>query len=381
MAQLGDIMTICKRCVMDTSDPDIIFDEQGYCNHCTTTLANLNKGLFVMSPAQRFIELSKLLALIKTEGKHKKYDCIIGVSGGTDSTYVAYMLKRKYGLRPLAVHLDNGWDSELAVDNIKKFLDKLDIPLYTHVLEWDEFKDLQLSFLRASVPDLDIPADHAIVSSLYMMAAKYSIKYILNGQNYKTESILPAKWSYGHLDWRYIKGIHKQFGMKDLSNYPHLSVLNLIYYIYIKGIQSIRILDYVDFNKKEAADILEKELGWRSYGGKHQESIYTKFMMGYIYPRKFKFDHRRAQFSDLICSGQLTRDEALAELEKPIYTEQEAEDDIKYICDKFQISREIFNQLMSLRNKTFFDYPSSENQKIYIILKKLYHKFKRNEIR
>lgn len=374
-------MTICKRCVMDISDPDIIFDKDGYCNHCTNTLLNLNKGLFGMSSEKRDIERSKMIAKIIIDGKNKKYDCLIGVSGGTDSTYVAYLLKRKYGLRPLAVHLDNGWDSELAVDNIKKFLDKLDIPLYTHVLEWDEFKDLQLSFLKASVPDLDIPADHSIVSSLYMIAAKYNIKYILNGQNYRTESILPSKWSYGHLDWRYINGLHKLFGTKKLSNYPHLSVPNLLYYIYIKGIQSIRILDYVDFNKKEAADILEKELGWRTYGGKHQESIYTKFMMGYIYPHKFKFDHRRAQFSDLICSGQMTREEALLELEKSIYTEQEAEDDIEYICDKFQISRNEFDNLMALPNKTFFDYPSSENQNIYILLKKIYKIFSNNEIR
>jgi len=207
------------------------------------------------------------------------YDCIIGVSGGVDSSYVAYVV-RQLGLRPLAVHLDNGWDSELAVSNIKNFLNKLDIDLYTHVLDWEEFKQLQIAFLEASTPDSEVPTDHAIMAVLYKEAAKRNIQYIILGVNTVTEAIHAPRWSYGHNDWRYIKSVNRLFGKIKLKRFPHFSLFNLIYYSIIKRIKIVRILDFVNYKKQEAMRILQDELYWKPYGGKHYESIYTRFFQG-----------------------------------------------------------------------------------------------------
>lgn len=349
----------CKRCIMDTTDPNIEFDERGYCNHCREAESIFNSEPLCLNPKEKEERLKKLIDEIKEKGKNKKYDCIIGVSGGADSSYVAYLTK-KLGLRPLAVHLDNGWDSKLSVTNIERLLKKLGIDLHTHVIDWEEFKDLQLSFLKASTPDSEIPSDHAIIAILYKIAAKYNVNYILAGTNTSTESILPTAWSHGHYDWKYINSIHKKFGKSKLKTYPHLTLLDFFVYNFIKKIKWISILNYVDYKRENAIKILKEEMGWEFYGRKHYESIYTKFFQGYILPTKFGFDKRKAHLSSMILSGQITREEALKEIKKDIYPSEELKQDTDYIINKLGLTKEEFEQIMALPPKTFWDYPSHE---------------------
>lgn len=359
---------ICTRCIMDTSDPEISFNDEGICSHCIKYDELKNKYLHHQDGG---VALKALIEKIKAQGAGKKYDCVIGVSGGVDSTYVAYLVK-KLGLRPLAVHLDNGWNSELAVSNIEKTLKILEIDLYTYVIDWEEFKDLQLSFLKASVPDAEIPTDHAIVAIIFKIAAQMGIKYLISGSNFATEAIAVRSWSYGHSDWRYIKSIQKRFGKMKLKSFPHYSISDLFYYKVIKGQRAVKLLDYIDYNKAEAMRILEDELGWKYYGGKHYESIYTRFFQGYILPRKFGFDKRRAHLSTLICSNQLTREEALQEIQNDPYPENMLNDDIQFLIKKFNLTEEEFKAIMELPKKTFWDYPSYENHVLLKYFKRLY---------
>ena len=348
---------ICSRCIMDTSDPDIIFDEKGECNHCKRADALIKQRTFT-NVFERESSLNSLVQKIKEEGKGKKYDCIIGVSGGVDSTYVAYEVKR-LGLRPLAIHLDNGWNSELAVSNIEKTLHKLDIDLFTYVINWQEFKDIQLSFLKASTPDSEIPTDHAIIAILYKMANLYNIRYILNGVNFATESILPQKWGYGYFDFKYIHNVHKRFGQKKLKSYPFIKLYKLFYYAGLKKIQFVPFLNYVEYNKENAMMIIQNELGWEYYGGKHYESIFTRFLQAYILPKKFQIDKRKGHLSSLIVSNQITREEALLQLQKEICPPKILSEDYDYVIKKFDISSEEFEVIMKTSLKTFEDYPNS----------------------
>jgi len=357
---------ICNRCVMDTTDPEIQFDKKGICNHCYQYDESIKK--FVFDGEKGKEKLNHIVNEIKKSGKGKEYDCIIGVSGGVDSSFVAYKVK-ELGLRPLAVHLDNGWDSELAVKNIELFLKKLDIDLYTHVLDWEEFKNLQLSFLKASTPDSEIPTDHAIWAVLYEMADRIETKYVIFGGNIRTESHLPRSWSHGHMDWKYIKSIHNEFGNLPLNTFPHMNFLrynrNLIF------LKSIDILNYIDYSKKEAMDILEKELGWKYYGGKHYESIYTRFYQGFILPRKFGYDKRRTHLSSLICSGEINRLEAIEELKTEPYPAELQSQDKEYVIKKLGISDHEFDRIMKLPKKKFWDYPSYEKSWYYPIFYKI----------
>ncbi len=362
---------ICKRCIMDTSDPEIVFDENGFCNHCTKAIGLLNTPPVSLNNEEKEKSLRVLVDKIKAKGKNKKYDCIIGVSGGVDSTYAAYFVK-KNGLNPLAVHLDNGWDSKIAVSNIEKTLKKLNIDLYTHVIDWEEFKDLQLSFLKASTPDSEVPSDHAITALLYKIAAKHKVKYILAGTNITSESILPKAWSQGHSDWKYIKMIQKKFGSARLKTFPHFGILRLFYYIAICKIKYISILNYTDYAKEDAKIILVNDLGWEDYGGKHHESIYTHFYQSYILPKKFGFDKRRAHLSSLIMADQIKRDEALLEMNKPAISDEMAQSEKEYVINKFNLSNEAFNSIMNAPVKTFHDYPSYFNSFYYKIFFKLY---------
>lgn len=346
---------ICNRCIMDISDPEIEFDNDGTCKHCHRYDTELPKRVFTGVEAEN--KLAEIIGKIKKSGKNKEYDCIIGVSGGVDSTYVAYISK-KMGLRPLAIHFDNGWNSELAVSNIEKTLDKLDIDLFTYVIDWNEFKDLQLSFLKASTPDGEVPTDHAINALLFREASKRGIKYILSGMNFATESMSVRMWSYGHSDWKYIKSVHKLFGSKSLKRYPHFSFFNLFYWTFIKRIQSVSILNYLNYNKESVMELLQKELGWVYYGGKHYESVYTRFYQGYILPTKFNIDKRVGHLSDLIRSGQLTRDGALNELSKVGYPEEMKRIDYDFVLKKFDLNEEMFNDIMNSPPKTFLDYPN-----------------------
>ncbi len=342
---------------MDTSDPDIQFNQEGVCNHCTRYTDLIDTRVFRGNLATQ--KLKKLISRIKRDKHNAEYDCIIGVSGGVDSTYVAYLTK-KLGLNPLAVHFDNGWNSELAVSNIEKTLDKLNIDLYTYVIDWEEFKNLQLSFLYASTPDGEVPTDHAINALLFKEAAKRGIKYIINGMNFATESLAVKKWAYGHSDWKYINAVHKRFGIVKLKHYPHFSFLDLFYYIFIRRIKVISILNYIPYDKNEVMKILQNELGWLYYGGKHYESVYTRFYQAYILPRKFNIDKRRGHLSDLIHAGQLTRDEALELIKDPVADMNMLEQDKDFVIKKLELDPTKFESIMRAPPTTYESYNNSE---------------------
>ncbi len=355
---------MCKTCVMDTTDPDIKFIGNG-CTNCCPARANYRK---ITKEKQK---LKSIVKDIRKAGTGNKYDCVIGLSGGVDSTYVAYVVKKLH-LRPLAVHFDNGWNSELAVKNINKILEKLDIDLYTYVVDWEEFRDIQLSFLKASTPDCEIPTDHAIYAVLYKTALKHGIKYILDGWNIETESVLPKKWSYGHDDWKYIKSIQKEFGTMKIKTFPYYTKFQKYIYKNIAHINRIHILNYVPYKKSEIKKLIKKQLGWRDYGDKHGESFYTKFYQNYILPEKFGYDKRKMHLSSLIVSGQVTRNEALKILEKPLYnTIEEKEKDIEYFCEKMQITKKALDYYIKIPNKTYWDYPNYENDVFSNIWRKI----------
>jgi N-acetyl sugar amidotransferase len=349
---------LCTKTVMDNiSDPDIVFDEDGICNYYYEFSKKLKIRVPQPDVAQK--ELDRIVTSIKRAGKGKKYDCIIGVSGGVDSTYTAWLVKQ-LGLRPLAVHLDNGWDSELAVKNIENILNKLGIDLYTEVLDWEMFRDLQLSFLKASTPDGEIPTDHAILAVLYKIAAKFNIKYILSGMNFRSEGMLPPTWARGYLDWKYIRSVQRIFGKKGLKSFPHLSVYKFLYYNIIRDIRSIAVLNYVNFNKSEAVEVIQTNLGWRKYSGKHYESFYTRFYQSYILPTKFGIDKRKAHLSCLIIStGEITREEALEELNNPAFNPDSLEEDRTYLLKKLGITSEEFDEIMAAPVRTIYDYPNN----------------------
>jgi N-acetyl sugar amidotransferase len=360
---------ICTRCVMDTSDPNIKFDNSGQCNHCKGAFRMLNSGIFLYSEEQKENALKILVTKIK-KGKRKNYDCIIGLSGGVDSSYVALIVKQ-LGLNPLAVHLDNGWNSEIAVQNIENICKNLDIDLYTFVLNWEEFKDLQLAFLRSSTPDSEIPSDHAIHSCMFKAAQKEKVSYVITGFNRSSESILPESWSRGHFDWKYIKSVHKKFGSGKISNFPHYGFIPFVYRwlfkSFVPGIKMINILDYIEYDKNKAKEIIIKDLAWKDYGMKHHESNYTKIYQAYILPHKFGFDKRRAHLSSLICSGIITREQALDELKQSLYDADKLRIDLKYLCNKFEITSNDFQEIMNLPPKDFADYPSYANSLLFRI--------------
>jgi N-acetyl sugar amidotransferase len=366
------IIRICTRCIMDTTDPDIVFDAAGVCNHCHRydTVARQR----IIPPERRQDRLAQLVAEIKKAGLGKRYDCVIGVSGGVDSTYVAWVVK-DLGLRPLAVHLDNGWDSELAVANIEKTLKTLGIDLYTHVIDWEEFRDLQISFLKASTPDGEVPTDHAIFALLYEVAAKHGLKHIIVGTNVISEAILPEKWGYGYFDWSYVKDVHRHFGTARLSTYPHFSLVDLFYYIFLRRIRMVAILNFVDYNKKQAMSILQNKLDWVYYGGKHYESIYTRFYQAYLLPRKFNIDKRKAHYSNLILSGQMSRSEALEAMKEPVYPNDLLEADREYAIKKLNLDQRSFEEIMAAPNKTFLDYKNKRD--VFTFAKRLVNSSRR----
>lgn len=344
---------ICTNCVMDTTDVDIVFDENGVCHHCHRYFMTMNskpKGQAAMEA------LHVLVEKIKADGRGKPYDCIIGLSGGVDSTYLAYLVKKELGLRPLAVHLDNGWNSELSVQNIENIVRRLDIDLFTYVIDWEEFKDIQLSFLKASTPDSEVPSDHAIFSILRKLRRKYKLNYVLNGINSKTESHHPLSWSQGHSDFGYIKSVQNKFGTKKIKTFPHGNIFTL--FEDRMSNKWVNILDYIDYDKDKAKKVITEELGWQDYGGKHFESTYTKFYQGYILPQKFGFDKRKMHFSSLICMGAMTREDALAALKQPPYPIDKQEVDKEFVCKKFNLTKEEFDKIMNLPIKSYHDYPS-----------------------
>ncbi len=348
---------ICSRCVMDTTATEIEFYEDGRCNFCRNYDENISQDLH--NDAAGAEQLTTMIEEIKRRGKNSPYDCLIGLSGGVDSSYVAYLVARKYGLRTLAVHLDNGWNSELSVANIEKLVKTLGIDLHTEVLDWNEFKDIQTSFLRSSIANIEIPTDHAIWAVLIKTATKMKIPYIIAGNNVVTESIMPESWLYGSKDSRLIRAIHKQFGRVKMRSYPYLSTFDYVYRLLVRGTRWVPILNYIDFNKAAAKQLLIDELGWRDYGGKHYESIFTRFFHAYYLPEKFGYDLRKSYNSALICSGQITRDQALEELSYPPAPAKTIAQDRAYVLKKLGLSEEEFSRILQAPNRTYEDYPNN----------------------
>lgn len=348
---------ICTRCVMDTSDPQIIFDEKGVCNYCHKFDTVLKPAWFPNEAGKR--KLNALAQKIREAGKGKEYDCIIGVSGGVDSSYLLWVAKEVMGLRPLAVHVDAGWNSELAVRNIENLTKGLGIELFTHVIDWEEVKDMQVAYLKASLANQDVPQDHAFFAKLYEFAVKSGTKYVLTGSNIATESVLPRAWGYNASDSRQIRAIHKLFGKRPLKTFPLMNLfMAYIYYPYIR-LRIVKPLNMLPYNKSEAIKFLSDRFGWVYYGGKHYESRWTHFFQSYYLPVKFGYDKRRAHLASLVLSGQQTREEALKELETPPYNEASISRDIEFIAKKLETTTEEFMAIMALPKKDFSDYPSN----------------------
>lgn len=349
---------ICTRCVMDTTAEEIIFDSKGECNFCKNyDITSNNEVYYDKNGEERF---QNLVDEIKIKSSKKKYDVLIGLSGGVDSSYVAYLLKKKYNLNVLAIHVDNGWNTELSVANVEEIVKRLEIDLLTNVLDWNEFKDIQKSFIKSSISNIEIPTDHAIWATLIKTASKHNIKYIISGSNVVTESIMPESWLYGSKDSKLIRSIQKKYGEVRMKSFPYLTTFDYFKYLIIKKIRWIPILNYVPFNKDEAKKILMNELGWRDYGGKHYENIFTRFFHAYYLPEKFGFDLRKSYLSALICSGQITRDDALKELESPPASEKVNKNDKEYVSKKLGLSETEFNQLMINKNQIFSNYGNSD---------------------
>jgi len=290
---------------------------------------------------------------IKKNGQGKEYDCVVGISGGRDSSYTLYIAK-KMGLRPIAVHFDNGWNTEISVRNIKNTTDKLGVDLHTHVADWEEFKDLQIAFLKASVSDVEVPTDFAIISVLYEVAKKYGIKNILIGHSFRTEGIAPLEWTY--IDAKYIRSIYKMYGKKKkITSFPLMSMSQLVYYTFFTRMNFIHVPEFIEYEHDKVNKVLTEELGWQYYGGHHHESSYTEFIQSYLLPKKFNIDKRKLEFSALIRSGQMKRADALNELKKPYPYRQDL---IPYVISKLGLSQQEFEEILSAPPKSFHDYPS-----------------------
>lgn len=363
---------ICNRCVMDASIFDIEFDENGTCNYCKEHEVKVSMTPFYKGEAEE--KLRQIVTKLKAK-KSGPYDSIVGLSGGVDSSYVAYQAV-KLGLRPLAVHFDNGWNSELAVKNIEQIVTRLNLDLITFVIDWEEFRDIQRSFFKANVIDIEMVTDHAIFAAMYQIANKHSIRYILSGTNAATESITPSAWHHFKFDLRNLKAIHNRFGTIPIKHYPTLSVWKMAWNHYVRGVKSVSLLNYLPYRKYEAMKILEQELGWKYYGGKHYESLFTKFYQAHILPEKFGVDKRRIHLSDLIMNGEITRLDALVELDNPIYDPIHLVQDRDYICKKLGFSKEEFLSYMATSEVSHYEFPSYAKlaQKLVTLHKKLQYK-------
>jgi len=342
--------TVCTRCIMDDTVSGITFDENGICTFCHIH-DELETKFALNEKTTR--KLENLIAKIKKEGKGKKYDCIVGVSGGKDSSYALGKVV-EFGLRPLVVHFDNGWNSDLAVQNIKNLCSKLNLDLYTHVADWEEFKDLQKSFLFASVPDGEVPTDWVITSVLHEMAAKEKLRYIIGGNSFRTEGTTPLTWTYQ--DPKYILALHKKFGKKKIKSFPIMNTFQFFYYSVIKKIRWIRILYYLPYNEQVAVDYLTRNFNWKNYGGKHFESTYTKFFQSYILTRKFNIDKRKLHYSALIRSNQMNRTDALQKILSDPYNG--GDELLSYNLKKLELSNQQFETIMNETPKNFLYYPS-----------------------
>ena len=346
---------------MDTTDSKITFDDKGVCDHCNTYYTDILPKWHTDEKGHQ--KLEEIITKIKKEGEGKDFDCLMGMSGGIDSSYLLYVMKEKYGLRPLVFHVDAGWNSQIAVNNIERLVDGLGLDLYTEVINWEEIKDLQLAFFKSGVSHIDTPQDHAFFATMYKFASKHKIKHILTGGNYSTECVRnPLEWMYYQSDSIQLKDIYKQYGTGKLKDYPVSNILwHKVYLPYIKGIKLIRPLDFVPYNKDEAMQLLVDKFGYQKYPQKHFESRFTRFYEAYWLPKKFGYDTRKVQYSSLILTDQMTREEALENLSKPAYDSETIAQDFEYIATKLGISVEELQSYMDAPNKTYKDYKSQES--------------------
>lgn len=345
---------------MDTTDPDIWFDANGVSSHALAFDEIFAADLTRARRGERRDELEKLVETIKAAGEGKPYDCVIGVSGGVDSTYLTLQAVR-LGLRPLIVHFDSGWNSELAVGNIHSLVTTLELDLYTHVVDWREMKDLQLSYFKASLANCDVPTDHAFGWVAYQQARKYGIKYILSGGNAATESVLPESWGYNADDARNLKAVQARFGTVKLKTYPVMGMfMRHIWYPMVRRIETVRPLNYMPYIYSEAKQDITESVGWRDYGGKHYESVFTRYFQGYYLPHKFGYDKRLAHYSSLILSELVTRDEAITLMQTTNYPDGLRKQDHEFIAKKLGVSVDELETLIALPPVDFTAYPNSD---------------------
>jgi len=344
---------------MDTTDSAIVFDDKGVCDHCNTFDTKIKPNWFTGERGEN--ELRQLVQNIKASGKGKDFDCIIGMSGGIDSSYLTY-IATEFGLRPLVFHVDAGWNSQEAVNNIEKLVDKLGLDLYTEVIDWAEMRDIQLSFFKAGVPNIDTPQDHAFFATMYKFSERHNIKYILTGANLSTECIRnPIEWMYYQSDSIQLRDIHARFGTRPLVNYPVTSILrHKIWLPYFKGIKVVRPLNMVEYDKAAAVNLLIEKFGWQPYPQKHFESRFTRFYEGYWLPTKFGYDTRKVQYSSLIVTGQMTREEALEKLKMPALDDATIRQEFEYVANKLEISTDELQSYLDAPSKTHRDYKSQE---------------------
>lgn len=362
---------ICNRCLMDSSVPDIVFNQTGVCNYCDDFDKNIDRYRFSEEESKE--RLSLLTEKIKKAGQGKEFDSILGLSGGVDSSYVAY-LAHKMGLRPLAVHFDNGWNSEIAVSNIKKIVDKYGFDFETYVIDWAEFRDLQRSFLKASVVDIEMVTDHAIFAALLDYSEKYRIKYILSGENFATEHGMPKTWVWHKQDIVNIRDIQRRFGSLKLRSFPVMGSFKFVFIRKLEVYEFIELLNNVNYRKIDAMGVLSREFNWEYYADKHCESVFTRFYQGYILPEKFGIDKRMAHWSALIRNGEITKEEAMKQVSKPIYSRTELSADREFVLKKLGFSEDEFENIMKQEPVSHDFYRS--NKKYFDFFRKAYEFFK-----
>lgn len=351
---------ICTHCVMDTSDSKIVFDDDGVCDHCRGFKEHVEPRWHPNAEGQRMFE--ETVRRIREQGRGKEFDCILGMSGGLDSSYLLHKAVTEFGLRPLVFHVDGGWNTDIAVSNIQALVDGLGLDLYTEVINWEEMRDFQLAFFKAGVPHLDIPQDHAFIATLYKFADKHGVKYILNGGNISTECVRnPLEWLYYGTDMRQLNDIRAKFGTVPMHTYPFSSVLrHKLYLRYFRGLKVVKPLDWMPYTKASARETLAGRYGWKPYPQKHFESRFTRFYEGYWLPERFGYDTRRIQFSSLILTGQMTREEALRELEKPAFDPETIEHEFDYIARKLRISSDELRTYFEMPRKSYKDYKNQQ---------------------
>ena len=351
---------VCANCVMDTTDSAIIFDERGVCDHCLDFEQNVKPNWHTDQRGKA--RLDAMIGEVRSAGKGRDFDCILGLSGGLDSSYMLHLMVKEFDLRPLVFHVDGGWNTDLALNNIQVLVEKLGLDLFTEVIDWEDMRDFQLAFFKSGMPMLDIAQDHAFVATLYKFAHQHNVKYIINGGNISTECVRnPLEWLYYGTDMRLINDVRNKFCTRPLNNYPFSPIyFHKVYLRYFKGVKVLKPLDHLPYSKEIAINTLSNEYGWRAYPQKHFESRFTKFFEGYWLPTRFGYDTRKVQFSSLILTGQMTRDEALERLKAPAYDPETIHDEFSYIAKKLGISVEDLRRYHAMPLKSYKDYRNQE---------------------